>query len=111
MKKNLSKRGRYADWATLFQMLGHPTRLAVMDSLKEGKKCVNDVCELLSVPQPNLSQHLAILRREGLVQVTEEGNKRCYELTNPELINALLRLCSGGYTARTPPHEKDRKSI
>lgn len=80
----------YAEWAELLRVLAHPTRLAILDSLKDGTKCVNDVCEILSVPQPNLSQHLSILRREGVVSFTEDGKKRCYFLTNPALIKALM---------------------
>ncbi|HCX89808.1 MAG: ArsR family transcriptional regulator [Zetaproteobacteria bacterium CG_4_9_14_3_um_filter_49_83] len=87
----------YAEWAELLRVLAHPTRLAILDSLKDGTKCVSDVCEILSVPQPNLSQHLSILRREGVVSFTEDGKKRCYFLTNPALIKALMCVLTGDY--------------
>jgi len=51
---------------------------------------VADVSELLSLPQPNLSQHLSILKREGIVDYTVDGKKLCYFLTEPELIRTLL---------------------
>ena len=90
----------YAKWAELLRVLAHPTRLAILDSLKDGTKCVSDVCEILSVPQPNLSQHLSILRREGVVSFTEDGKKRCYFLTNPALIKALMYVLAGDYEGR-----------
>ncbi|MDD3146861.1 MAG: metalloregulator ArsR/SmtB family transcription factor [Candidatus Riflebacteria bacterium] len=82
----------YRQWSDFFKVLAHPTRLAIIDSLKDGTRCVGDVCEILTVPQPNLSQHLAILRRERIVGFTEDGKKRCYYLENPCLIRTLLDL-------------------
>lgn len=87
----------YPKWAELLKVLAHPTRLAILDSLKDGTKCVSDVCEILSVPQPNLSQHLSILRREGIVSFTEDGKKRCYYLENPEFIQSLVSVLAGKY--------------
>ncbi len=94
------KTSNYVEWAELLRVLAHPTRLAILDSLKDGTKCVSDVCEILSVPQPNLSQHLSILRREGVVSFTEDGKKRRYSLTNPALIKALMCVLAGDYEDR-----------
>jgi ArsR family transcriptional regulator len=94
----MSKRtNNYTEWAEQLKILAHPTRLAILDSLKDGTKCVNDVCEILSVPQTNISQHLSILRREGIVSFTEDGKKRCYYLESPEFIKALLKVLKGNY--------------
>lgn len=90
MPKERGPKNDYAEWANLLKVLAHPTRLAILDSLSEGTKCVTDVRDILNVPQPNLSQHLAILRREGVVGFSEDGKKRCYFLTDPDLIDALL---------------------
>jgi len=76
--------------AEYLKVLAHPIRLAIIDALKDGPCCVNDVSELLQVSQPNISQHLAILRREGIVAYTEDGKKRCYFLCDPNPIMALL---------------------
>lgn len=94
----------YAKWAERLKVLAHPTRLAILDSLKDETKCVNDVCELLSVPQPNLSQHLAILRREGLVGFTEDGKKRCYYLKNRGFMKALVDVLSGNDASEERSH-------
>jgi ArsR family transcriptional regulator len=94
----MSKRtNNYTEWAEQLKILAHPTRLAILDSLKDGTKCVNDVCEILSVPQPNISQHLSILRREGIVSFTEDGKKRCYYLESPEFIKALVKVLKENY--------------
>jgi len=92
------KRDHYTQSADLLKVLAHPTRLCILVSLKDGTKCVSDVCDLLSVSQPNLSQHLSILRREGIVGFTEEGKKKCYYLKKPEFIQDLMSLLEGEYT-------------
>lgn len=78
--------------ADLMRALAHPTRISVIESLLECPKCVNDIRELLDVSQPNLSQHLTLLRKEKLVDFTENGKKRCYRLCRPELLRSLMDL-------------------
>lgn len=95
-------RTRYTGWANQLRVLAHPTRLAIVDALKDGTKCVTDVCDLLSLPQPNLSQHLAILRREGMVDFTEDGTKRCYFLASPALVRAILQVFDDDLNGRLP---------
>lgn len=81
---------KFRSQAEYLKVLAHPIRLAIIDALKDGTCCVNDVSELLCVSQPNISQHLAILRREGIVGYTEDGKRRCYFLCDPDPIIALL---------------------
>ena len=76
--------------AEYLKVLAHPIRLAIIDALKDGTCCVNDVSELLHVSQPNISQHLAILRSQRIVDYTEDGKRRCYFLCDPEIIIPLL---------------------
>ena len=83
--------------AELLGVLAHHTRLSVVDKLKDGPKCVGDIRDLLNVTQPNLSQHLALLRREGIIDFYEEGNKRCYYITRPSMIQALMSILAEDY--------------
>ena len=52
----------YANCTMLLKLIGHQVRLAILDSLKDGEKCVNDVCQQLNTAQPNVSRHLSVLR-------------------------------------------------
>jgi len=49
-----------------------PTRLRVLNLLGAGELCVCDIVEILDLPQPTVSRHLAALRDTGLVAVTRE---------------------------------------
>ena len=83
--------------AELLRVLAHPTRLAILEELAAGAKCVTDIQDLLDVPQSNVSQHLAALRRERVVDFHEDGNLRCYYVTRPKLAKGLLRFVCGEY--------------
>lgn len=83
--------------ADLLRVLGHPTRLAILERLSQGAKCVSDIQDLLEVAQANVSQHLIALRRERIVDYHEDGNLRCYYITRPRLVKALLRFLDGEY--------------
>ena len=81
--------------AELLKVLGHPTRLAILQKLAKGPKCVTDIQELLDVSQANISQHLTILRSHRIVGYHEDGKLRCYYLTRPALAKLIQRfLCS-----------------
>ena len=96
-------------WAGLLKVIAHPTRLMILAELMEAEKCVNDIRDLLAVRQPNVSQHLAVLKESGLVSSRKDGVRRCYHLVNPPLIRGLLALLSryhpspGGPDAGAPP--------
>lgn len=77
--------------ANFLKMLAHPTRLMILEELAKGMKCVNDIEELLELRQPNISQHLAMLRHGGLVDFCQKGKKRCYFLTGIETIKTIIK--------------------
>ena len=81
---------RISDYARLLRIIAHPTRLMILAELLKGMKCVNDIRDLLDVPQPNVSQHLAVLKENGLVASRKEGVSRCYRLARPRFIKDLL---------------------
>jgi ArsR family transcriptional regulator len=78
------------DYAQLLRIIANPTRLMILAELLRGMKCVNDIGDLLEVPQPNVSQHLAVLKEIGLVACRKSGVSRCYYLVKPRFIRALL---------------------
>ena len=91
-----------AAWARLLRVLAHPTRLMILHELLKGVRCVNDITELLAVRQPNVSQHLMLLREHGLVGSYRDGTYRCYYLTKPTLVTGLLDLLASDHPTVTP---------
>jgi ArsR family transcriptional regulator len=68
----------------LFKAFADPTRLRILNVLAAGELCVCDVVDLLDVPQPNVSRHLAALRHAGLVEVVRAQQFAHYRLAAPE---------------------------
>jgi DNA-binding transcriptional ArsR family regulator len=66
------------EWAELLKALAHPIRLRILAALMEGRQCVKDLSELLKISQPNVSQHLGILRNKGIVGCKRDGSVVCY---------------------------------
>jgi ArsR family transcriptional regulator len=81
----------YKNGAQVFKALAHPIRLLIVEKLLEEEKCVNDIHDLVDVSQPNISQHLNILRFSGIVDFRQKGNLRCYFLKNPQKIKKLIQ--------------------
>ena len=78
-------RQRYAIHAAVFAALANPTRHELMHHLCDGPRTPSELAELLDVSRPNVSQHLAVLQREGLVRRTHEGGRVLWAVVDPRL--------------------------
>ncbi|WP_257658246.1 ArsR/SmtB family transcription factor [Parapedobacter lycopersici] len=65
--------------ASLFKVLGHPARVAILQYIIDQKACIcNDLVEELGLAQATISQHLKELKNTGIIQGTIEGKSVCY---------------------------------
>ena len=78
--------------AQVFQALAHPTRIAIVEALKDGELSAGALQDLLGVEQANLSQHLAVLRSRHVVVNRKVGNQVFYALRDPVLLEVLALL-------------------
>ena len=75
--------------AQVFQALAHPTRIAIVEALRDGEQPSGKLLELLQVEQANLSQHLAVLRANKVLVNRKVGNQVFYAVRDPVLIQVL----------------------
>jgi DNA-binding transcriptional ArsR family regulator len=75
--------------ASIFQALAHPTRIAIVEALRDGEVSARAIQERLGLEQANLSQHLAILRSRQIVAHRKEGNQVFYSLRSKVLVKVL----------------------
>jgi DNA-binding transcriptional ArsR family regulator len=75
--------------AQVFQALAHPTRIAIVEALREGEVSAGALLVHLNVEQANLSQHLTVLRAKQVVVGRKAGNQVYYTLRDPVLIQVL----------------------
>jgi ArsR family transcriptional regulator len=80
-----SDRQRYAIHAAVFAALGNPTRHEMLHLLCECGHTPSELAELLGVSRPNVSQHLAVLQREGLVIRSREEGKVIWRVVDTRL--------------------------
>ena len=76
--------------AGVFQALGHPTRIAIVELLRDEREApVSRIHEYTGLEQANVSQHLSVLRSKQLVTARKDGNQVFYSLRDPILGKVL----------------------
>ncbi len=88
----------------LMKLIAHPARIAILDELSKGVKCVSDIEEFLELSQSNISQHLSALRLTGIIDYFVDGRLRCYFLKNA-MIPDLLEILKKDYPEELPGPE------
>ncbi|HBT48269.1 MAG TPA: ArsR family transcriptional regulator [Peptococcaceae bacterium] len=73
----------------VFKTLVHPTRLRIIELLRHGQRCVCELIEELELEQPNISQHLAVLRKQDIVEATKDGLRVIYRIKDPRPVDLL----------------------
>ncbi|MGC2425375.1 MAG: metalloregulator ArsR/SmtB family transcription factor [Nitrospirota bacterium] len=104
--------------AELLKVVAHPARLEILQKLEAEILCVSDMEEILGVGQSNVSQHLSILRRSGLVDCYMDGKLRCYFLKDPRVLD-ILTLLKKKYNKLLPapaccpvrPHAQTKRAV
>ena len=80
------------DAVALLKLLGNPERLLLLCELSRHEMCVSDLEQELEIRQPTLSQQLAVLRNQGVVQTRREGKNIYYSVSDPRLLQVLKLL-------------------
>ena len=78
--------------SAILKALAHPVRLKMVEGLL-GHECnVTKMVKALKLPQSTVSQHLSILRNQGIVEIRKEGVKTCYRVRDPKVIRIIKAL-------------------
>ncbi len=80
--------------ADFLKVLANPDRLTVVCALIDGEQCVGDLIKHTSLSQSAFSQHLAVLRREGIVATRKQAQSVLYRLANDDVKTVLNALRS-----------------
>ena len=85
--------------AAYFQALAEPTRLRILNLLREGERSVGDIAQVCGCSAANVSRHLALLTQHGLLRRQTRGNSVLYSIADPS-IYALCDLVCGNIARR-----------
>lgn len=77
--------------AKLFRGFSDPSRLSILEALRDGPLTVSEIVQVTGLSQPNVSNHLGCLRDCGLVKAEQRGRFVYYELSDRR-VERLLRL-------------------
>ena len=75
--------------SNVFKALAHPTRIRIIKLLMNGELCVCHILPNLESEQSNTSQHLTILKNQGLVDSRKAGSKVYYSIKNIEVLELI----------------------
>lgn len=85
----------------VLKIIAHPVRIKILEELVKGVKCVSDFEEFLEISQPNVSQHLTLLKHYGVIDSYMDGRLRCYFLKDP-VIPDILEILKKDYSEELP---------
>lgn len=81
------------DYARKLKAIGHPIRLRLLILIsREDDPCVSDMWRCLHQPQPVISQHLAILKENGIVSAEVQKTRRVYSIVDPFIKGLIARI-------------------
>ncbi|MGH7521193.1 MAG: ArsR/SmtB family transcription factor [Gemmatimonadales bacterium] len=75
--------------AATCSILAHPTRLAMIEALRDGERTVSDLVNAVGTSAGNLSQHLGAMRDAGVVEARREGRFAFYRISDPRILTAF----------------------
>lgn len=75
--------------ADIFKALAHPSRLRILEALAGGKRCVNELTELVGSDMSTVSRHLSRMRAVGVIRDEKKGLQVFYELRCPCILRFL----------------------
>jgi len=76
-----------------FAVLSEPTRLKIIHALCNGEKSVNDIVEEVDSTQSNISRHLNLMYRAGVLQRRKEGTLVLYQVKEPTVVELCRTVC------------------
>lgn len=75
--------------SSYLKAISHPTRLKILDILKLDELCVCTIYETLDLEQSNISQHLKILKDQGILESRRDGLKIMYKVKHDDVFKII----------------------
>ncbi len=80
--------------AELFSLLGTPMRLRILSALCDGERSVSQLLDTMRTTQPNLSQHLAVMYKSGVLAKRKEGAQVIYRVQSERAVSLCRNVCT-----------------
>jgi DNA-binding transcriptional ArsR family regulator len=96
--------------AAHFRALAEPVRLRLLDLLRDGERPVGELARAVGSTPANVSRHLAVLKRQGLVEGTRHGTVVSYRLVD-ESVAALCEIVCDGVARRLAREDREARAL
>lgn len=73
----------------IFKALADPTRLKILECIRNGEKCICEIIPFTGKSQPNVSQHLNVMRKAGLIQEHRDGTRILIRASNKKIYDII----------------------
>lgn len=80
---------KYSQMAMVLKAMAHPSRLFILEMLKEKEHCVCELQELIHSDMSTVSKHLSVLRNAGIITSRKHNNQVFYRLLCPCVLDAF----------------------
>ena len=100
--------------AEVLKAMADPTRLKILHCLNQNERCVSDILEVVGGSQANVSKHLSVLKRAGLVDSRRDGLNVFYHITDEGVFTICRNVCDSLELRLDREHQtvvKGRKQI
>ena len=92
--------------ANVLKALGQPTRLKILELLRNGERCVCEIFPAIKEEQSNVSRHLALMKAAGILTSRKQGQMVHYRVRDPQVFKLL-----DGVSALLKSHVNERKTL
>jgi len=79
--------------AEVLKAMADPTRLKILHSLQSNERCVSDILDIVGGSQANVSKHLSVLKRAGLVESRRDGLNVFYQISDDGVFAICRNVC------------------
>jgi DNA-binding transcriptional ArsR family regulator len=81
--------------AERFRVLGEPMRIRIIDRLRDGEATIGELADALGTSQQNVSKHVGLLARAGLVAREKDGNSVRCRIADETVLELCEQVCGG----------------
>ena len=78
--------------AEILKALAQPTRLKILELLRNGERCICEIVPAINGEQSNISRHISLMQKTHLVTTRKDGVKVMVSVRDPEIFNILDRI-------------------
>jgi DNA-binding transcriptional ArsR family regulator len=96
--------------AEIAKAVAHPLRIAIIDFLKDGEQCVCDIAKFIGSERSNVSRHLSVMVKAGVLEHRKEGLNVIYRLKCPCILD-FFSCVTGVLKQQAKENEKLLKAI